>query len=149
MKRVIYTLAIPAFFVAPFAHAQITSTSGDGGGFEDLLINILDFTNDVLIPFIIGIGFLVFVWGMFTYFIRGGADSEKQKEGKDMMIYATLGFVLIIVFWGIVNLLAGSLFSTTDIKGPDNIPTVPDIPGTTPTAKTVTPPPTTPTTPKP
>ena len=33
---------------------------------------------------------------------------DKQKEGKNLMIYATLGFVLIVVFWGVVNLLASS-----------------------------------------
>lgn len=80
----------------------------DGGEFGNLLKSIIQFANDVLIPFIIGIGFLVFVWGMFKYFIAGGADSDKQKEGKDLMIWATLGFVLIVVFWGVVNLLASS-----------------------------------------
>jgi hypothetical protein len=45
---------------------------------------------------------------MFKYFIAGGADEGKREEGKSLMIYATLGFVLIIVFWGIVNLFAGS-----------------------------------------
>lgn len=79
-----------------------------GGNFGTLLKNILTFSNNVLIPFIIGIGFLVFVYGMFKYFIAGGADSGKQEEGKNLMIYATLGFVLIVVFWGVVNLLASS-----------------------------------------
>jgi uncharacterized membrane protein YidH (DUF202 family) len=110
MKRFIYggtaaLLALPA----AITHAQgIASTAGGGGAFETLLKNILDFANDVLIPFIIGIGFLVFVYGMFKYFIAGGADEEKRESGKSLMIYATLGFVLIIVFWGIVNLLTSS-----------------------------------------
>ncbi len=80
---------------------------------DDSFTNILTFINNVLIPFIIGIGFLVFVWGMFQYFIFGGANDEAKAKGKSLMIYATLGFVLIIVFWGIVNLLAGSTGLTT------------------------------------
>lgn len=80
----------------------------NGGAFGTLLANILVFTNGVLIPFIIGIGFLVFVWGMFQYFIAGGSNDEAKEKGKSLMIYATLGFVLIIVFWGIINLLATS-----------------------------------------
>ncbi len=126
MKRIIYTLSSTGLLVAPLAHAQIASQGGDGGEFEQLLINILEFTNDILIPFIIGIGFLVFVWGMFKYFIAGGADEGKREEGKSLMIYATLGFVLIIVFWGIVNLLTSSLFDDNDIEGPDNLPTIPN-----------------------
>jgi hypothetical protein len=45
---------------------------------------------------------------MFLFFIAGGANDEKKEKGKSLMIYATLGFVLIIVFWGIINLIASS-----------------------------------------
>lgn len=97
-----------ALLTPVFAMAQIADPAGGGGAFQDLLQNILQFTNTVLIPFIIGIGFLVFVWGMFKYFIVGGANDDAKEQGKSLMIYATLGFILIIVFWGIVNLLATS-----------------------------------------
>jgi uncharacterized membrane protein YidH (DUF202 family) len=109
MKRVIYSLSTTALLALPAViNAQSNGFQADGGKFGDLLGNILEFTNNVLIPFIIGIGFLVFVYGMFKYFIAGGQNEDKQKEGKDLMIYATLGFVLIVVFWGVVNLLASS-----------------------------------------
>jgi hypothetical protein len=75
------------------------------GGWLD---SVLVFINEILIPFIFGIGFLVFVWGMFQYFIAGGDNDEAKEKGKSLMIYAVLGFVLIIVFWGVVNMLAGS-----------------------------------------
>lgn len=109
MKRAFYTLASTALF-APVFFAQAQSGGGfnSNNKFKDFLNEILQFINDTLIPFIIGIGFLVFVYGMFKYFIVGGADEDKQKEGKNLMIYATLGFVLIVVFWGVVNLLASS-----------------------------------------
>lgn len=109
MKRAFYTLASTALF-APvfFAHAQSGGGFNSNNKFKDFLSEILQFINETLIPFIIGIGFLVFVYGMFKYFIVGGADEDKQKEGKNLMIYATLGFVLIVVFWGVVNLLASS-----------------------------------------
>ena len=88
--------------------AQGIAQSSDAGPFQDLLINILDFSNDVLIPFIIGIGFLVFVWGIFKYFIFGGANDEAKASGKSLIIWATVGFVVIIIFWGIINLLTES-----------------------------------------
>ena len=58
------------------------------------------------IPFILGVAFLVFVWGMFQYFIAGGANEESKEKGKSLMVWATLGFVLVIIFWGVVNLVA-------------------------------------------
>jgi uncharacterized membrane protein YidH (DUF202 family) len=107
------------------AFAQIATGAGGGGAFETLLRNILNFTNTVLIPFIIGIGFLVFVWGMFKFFIVGGANEEAKEQGKSLMIYATLGFLLIIVFWGVVNLLT----SSTGLQGQNlnNLPVVKTI----------------------
>lgn len=115
MKKVINLSAIVtvAILMLPFvAFAQpsggvLPSTTADSP-FLLLLSNILQFINAVLIPFIIGIGFLVFVWGMFQYFIAGGANDEAKEKGKSLMVYATLGFVLIIIFWGVINLVASS-----------------------------------------
>lgn len=113
MKKINYLLASATLFVLPLvtsAQGTVPASPFDssGGEFGAFLQSVLVFINNVLIPFIIGIGFLVFVWGMFQYFIAGGANEEAKEKGKSLMIYATLGFVLIIIFWGIINLLAGS-----------------------------------------
>ncbi len=107
------------------ASAQITE-SGTTGPLVDMLRNILTFGNEVVIPFIIGIGFLAFVWGMFQYFIAGGANEESREKGKKLMISATIGFVVIIIFFGAINLLT----ATTGLEGQKikNVPqvTIPD-----------------------
>ncbi len=93
-----------------FASAQIADTGGaTGGAFGTLLKTILTFTNAVLIPFIIGIGFLVFVWGMFQFFIVGGANDDAKEKGKSLMIWAVVAFVMIAILWGVINLLVQSL----------------------------------------
>jgi uncharacterized membrane protein YidH (DUF202 family) len=122
MKKIGYLVGSLATLAMPFAASAQIADSASAGEFGTLLTNILTFTNTVLIPFIIGIGFLVFVFGMFQYFIAGGANEEKKEAGKSLMIYATLGFVLIIVFWGVVNLLTES----TGLDGESvlNTPTV-------------------------
>lgn len=112
------------FALAPAAFVSAADAfKPQGTPFQESLNNIVDFTNDVLIPFIVGIGFLVFVWGMFQYFIAGGANDEAKEKGKSLMIYATLGFVLIIVFWGVVNLIADSTGLEGD-AGPASFPKV-------------------------
>ena len=103
------TLGITALFSLPLigqAQNFAIDSGGTGGEVAGFLTSILSFINGVLIPFILGIGFLFFVWGMFQYFIAGGANDEKKESGKSLMVYATLGFVLIVVFWGVVNLVA-------------------------------------------
>lgn len=84
------------------------ATDASGGAFGELLKTIINVINDVLIPFILAIAFLVFVWGVFQFFIAGGANDEKKEKGKSLMVYAIAGFVLILAFWGIINLLASS-----------------------------------------
>jgi len=108
IKKILGTVAIFALPVVVAAQGTGLADDGSGGDFGTLLGELLAFTNKILIPFILGIGFLVFVWGMFRYFIAGGANDEAKEQGKSLMVYATLGFVLIIVFWGIVNLVATS-----------------------------------------
>ena len=108
IKKILGTVAIFALPVVVAAQAVGLADDGSGGQFGTLLVELLAFTNNILIPFILGIGFLVFVWGMFRYFIAGGANDEAKEQGKSLMVYAILGFVLVIVFWGIVNLVASS-----------------------------------------
>lgn len=128
MKRALYTLASTALFLPVFLVQAQTSDFSSNNEFKSFLTEILEFINQTLIPFIIGIGFLVFVWGMFKYFIYGGANDDEKEKGKSLMIYATLGFVLIVIFWGVVNLLASSTGLDKDSdRGLENVPQVPGL----------------------
>lgn len=115
-------LSILAFVLPLPAFAQL-STSPSGGPFEEMLRNILQFSNDVLIPFVIGIGFLVFVAGMFWYFILGGANEAQRESGRKLMINATFGFVIIIIFFGLINMLT----TTTGLEG-ESLKHIPQVP---------------------
>ena len=128
--KLFVSLAVVALFPVAFTSAQGLGgvvPDATGGAFGDLLANILLFTNGVLIPFVLALGFLVFVWGMFQYFIAGGSNDEAKEKGKSLMIYATLGFILIIVFWGVINLLTTSTGLNQVFDG-TLIPTVTPLP---------------------
>jgi hypothetical protein len=112
LKNIIYTIPLAILALSPtssvFAQAGIADGAITGTPLNTLLINILTFTNGILIPFILGIGFLVFVWGMFQFFIVGGANDDAKEKGKSLMIWAIVGFLMVFVFWGIINLLVSS-----------------------------------------
>jgi hypothetical protein len=93
------------------------------GTFAD---SVTGFINGVLIPLIFAIALLVFIWGMFTYFILGGGDEGKREQGKGLMLYAILGFVMMIIIFGIVNLIANGLLSGLG-EDNDNIDDLPSI----------------------
>lgn len=119
MKVLLYSLVL---FLPTVADAQLANSSAENP-FSELLRNILQFSNDVLIPFIIGIGFLAFVWGMFQYFILGGANDESREKGRKLMVSATFAFVIIILFFGFINLLTTS----TGLEG-ETLRYIPEVP---------------------
>ncbi len=114
---------LPLTLLMPFfAFAQ--SNAGNFTGITTFIRNIIGFMNNVLVPGIFAIAFLVFLWGMAKTFIFGGGDEGKQSEGKQLMMYAIAGFVIMVSLWGIVNLVANGFgFSGESIQKIPNLPT--------------------------
>ena len=63
------------------------------------------FVYQILIPFLFTIFFVTFMWGAFTYIIAGGPDEEAKERGKALLMYAFLGFLLMVVVWGGANFI--------------------------------------------
>lgn len=108
MKSFLSLVVLAGLSIAYPASAQLLG-GGDGGEIGTSLDAILLFIDGVIIPFILSIGFLVFVWGMFKYFIQGGANDEAKESGKSLIMYAIAGYVVILAFWGIVNILTSGI----------------------------------------
>jgi len=101
------TLALVALYALPLmAGAQ---AFGRDGGLTGYLRSIVNFVNDYIIPLIIAAAILSFIWGMFKFFIMGGADEEKRASGKQLMIWAVVGLVLMLSIQGIVNIFADAV----------------------------------------
>jgi Type IV secretion system pilin len=110
MKFLLSLVIFAGLSVSLSAHAQGNFLGGgEGGELGSAMETILDFIDGIVIPFILSIGFLVFVWGMFKYFIQGGANDEAKESGKSLIMYAIAGYVVILAFWGIVNILSNGL----------------------------------------
>jgi len=120
-----FLLMTPMLALPIFVSAQgggFTESGGTGAGVNNLFENLTTFISETALPFLMALAFLAFVWGMFVYFIAGGGNDEKKEKGKQLMIYAVLGFVLIIILWGLVNFLADAL----GLRGETiTIPTIP------------------------
>lgn len=118
MKKSRSVFAALAIFVLPvLAFAQF-------GEINDFLDDISEFINGTLIPLVFAVALLFFIYGMFKYFILGGDDDGKRKEGRMLMIYAIVGFVAMVSVFGIVNLVAGGLGFSDD----ENIQNIPNVP---------------------
>ena len=93
-------------FVVPFlAFAESGLAAGDPGGgpLGQLLNELAAFIFGPFLVFLLAVAFIAFAWGVFKYFI---ADAEGDKgAAKSLMLWGILGFVLILILFGAVNLL--------------------------------------------
>ncbi len=113
MKKLIPIAAAAAWALPALALAQSNITS--------LAATITNIINGVLVPLIFAIAFLVFIWGVFQYFIAGG--EEKKKEATHLMLYGIVGFFVMVSVWGLVNILVGTFNLNS------NVPPLPPAPG--------------------
>lgn len=125
MKKIgVSLIAFLLPFMAFAADAADTTTDGKFGEIGTFVGNISGFINSTLIPLLFGVALLVFLWGIFKYFILGGGDEGKREEGKQLMLYAIIGFVVMVSVFGIVNMIANGLGFSDDEK----IQHIPDVP---------------------
>jgi hypothetical protein len=96
----------------------------DFGKINEFFTKVSSFINGTLIPLLFGVALLVFLYGIFKYFILGGGDEGKREEGKQLMLYAIIGFVVMVSVFGIVNAIASGLGFSKD-ETIQNIPNVP------------------------
>ena len=122
MKKVLSTVGISGvLYLLPLASFAAPATGfGDIGKTAEVIIN---FINSTLVPLVFAIAFLLFLWGIFKYFIWGGGDEAKREEGKQLMLWAIIAFVVMISVWGIVKLISTGLGINDE-----NIQYVPDVP---------------------
>jgi hypothetical protein len=102
MKKALSLLALVSVF-APTA--IVGAQPANIGGFVSLINMASDLINR-LIPFIIALTVLVFLWGVFRYVLS--RDSDSQKEAQGYMIWGIIALFVMVSVWGLVNILIKS-----------------------------------------
>jgi membrane protein DedA with SNARE-associated domain len=59
---------------------------------------------DYLIPTLIGIALLVFIWGVIVFIAKSG-DDKAHEEGRRKMLWGVIILFVIISMWGLVRLI--------------------------------------------
>ena len=70
---------------------------------------IIGIFNTVVIPFLFSLIFLVFVWGVVSYFFIHGGEEAKRGEGRKFMLWGVIGIAVLFSVWGFVNLILATL----------------------------------------
>lgn len=113
MKKIISIVSLYALPI--FAFAAVT----DASSLFTLANNILK----SVLPTIIAIAVIYFVYNAFNYMIA--ANEDRKAEAKEKMIYGIIALFVMVSVWGLVNVLSGTFgFTTTQA------PTLPGLPTT-------------------
>lgn len=125
-KKLLGLSALGLGFAPLMAFAQQTGgtpTVCTGGAITTIQTLICKFNEilGALLPFLIALGVLYFVWGVVSYMIAG--DEEAKTAGRDKIIYGIIGLVVIVGMWGLVRIVTNS-FGLNNIT-PITLPTVP------------------------
>ncbi len=72
------------------------------GGLGKLICQLQQILNSI-IPVLVLLGVVYFIWGVVFYVIADG--EEAKKKGKDRIIYGIIGFVVIVGFKGLVDIV--------------------------------------------
>jgi hypothetical protein len=124
-KKLIALSSLGITFMPLFAFAAANNCSFvQYGTIEAIICRIGNILNTI-IPILVVLGVVYFVWGVVQYVIA--SDEEAKKTGRNRMIYGIIGLAVIVAMWGLVGILTNT-FSLTGSATP-NIPCVPGTPG--------------------
>jgi len=124
MKKKLIVLSSSVLSFGPLVAFAASCTSGVEAsstiqGIICKIGNILD----TLIPILVVLGVVYFIWGVITYFI--GNDEEAKAKGRMRIIYGIIGLVVIVAMWGLV----GIIINTFDVGVGGGGPPIPGVSG--------------------
>jgi zinc transporter ZupT len=113
--RAVSTLVSLALLAAPLVAAAGAPNVGAIQPYSNAIIGII---NNVLVPLIFGVAFIVFLYGVFRYFILGAANEEDREKGKQLILWGLIGLVVMIAVWGLVLVVMRTFGLTTTAAPP-------------------------------
>ena len=104
-----------AALALPLVSLAAVNNLSDAGSF------VINTINNVLVPVLFALAFIVFLWGAFQTFIVGANNEEVKEHGKNLMLWGLIGFFVMVSIWGLVNILTGTV-SFGNTTGPSTVP---------------------------
>lgn len=130
MKKKLIILSSFVLGLAPvmtFAQTAVAQTCGQyaGQGTLETVICRIGSIMNTIIPFLIVLAVLYFIWGVISYVV--GGDEEAKKKGREKIIYGIIGLAVIVGVWGLVGILNRTF--NPNVTGPVSIPCIVGTPG--------------------
>ncbi|MBI4065843.1 hypothetical protein HY412_01450 [Candidatus Kaiserbacteria bacterium] len=83
----------------------LAGCSGTICGVGATIINII---NNILVPVLFAVAFIVFLWGIYKAYIYSAGDPVEVEKGHKLILWGIVAFVVMISLWGLVNVVANT-----------------------------------------
>ncbi|OGZ44477.1 MAG: hypothetical protein A3J55_04525 [Candidatus Ryanbacteria bacterium RIFCSPHIGHO2_02_FULL_45_17b] len=110
---VLISVLMPLFAYA--ASEDITITA---------IFNRLSQVLGLVIPLLVLLATVVFMWGILKYITAGG-DEKKLEEAKSVIVWGIIALAVMLTAWGFVKIVIDAIFGTQTLPplpGPDLAP---------------------------
>lgn len=101
-------IALAASFVGP-----------PQSGISGFLENLFDLLKVEVIPFLILIATVVFMWGIIRY-VSAGGDENKLIDARRLMIFGIIGLAVMISMWGLIKFIVTTV-GVEPVPIPDDV----------------------------
>lgn len=75
-------------------------------GYSGSIIYVINF---FLVPGLMAVALITFLYGVYRYFILGAANEDDRKVGRQFVLWGIIGFVVIVSVWGLVFMVSWTL----------------------------------------
>ncbi len=72
-------------------------------------LGIIYVINFIFVPVLMAIALIVFLWGVYKYFILGATEEKSRTDGRQFVLWGVIGFVVILSVWGLVAVVGNTL----------------------------------------
>ena len=76
---------------------------------RSLVASLIDIIRGYVVPFIIALALMFFLWGVFKT-VTASDDAKKRQEGIAYITYGIIGLAVMISVWSLVYLLSSTFF---------------------------------------
>lgn len=103
-------IAFLASCAAPFLATAATVPTGiNTSVIASYSTGIVYVINGILVPVLMALALIVFLWGVYKYFILGADNDTERETGRQFVFWGLIGFVIILSVWGLVAIVGNTL----------------------------------------
>jgi hypothetical protein len=109
MQAIKYGLGSAGFFIPLSVFAEASWCTGGDCTFKSFVDFTIGSIFKPIVPTIVGLTVVFFLWGTYEYIFNGG-DQETRQKGRLKMLMGIVALAVMMTFWAFARMLKETFF---------------------------------------